>query len=177
MLINEGVKQPRRGRLLNGNPSGDFLSAPRCGARTRSGTPCACPAIRGRTRCRLHGGLSTGPRTLEGIKRIRARTLKHGRYSRIGRELERAVREQQDSWREHGNSVPQAVDARDVFGDGELQAVPRCAGQPDGRHHRPSVGAAEHPMNSGVVEFHLCPEAGDWVIELRIAFPPGRLIN
>ena len=34
--------------------------APRCGARTRSGTPCRRPAIRGRKRCRLHGGLSPG---------------------------------------------------------------------------------------------------------------------
>jgi hypothetical protein len=35
-------------------------SAPRCGARTRAGTPCQCPALRGRKRCRLHGGLSPG---------------------------------------------------------------------------------------------------------------------
>ncbi len=34
--------------------------APRCGARTRSGTPCQSPAIHGRKRCRLHGGLSPG---------------------------------------------------------------------------------------------------------------------
>src|SRR6202158_2476665 len=34
--------------------------ASRCGARTRAGTPCHCPAIRGRKRCRLHGGLSPG---------------------------------------------------------------------------------------------------------------------
>jgi hypothetical protein len=30
----------------------------RCGARTPSGTPCQRPAIRGRKRCRLHGGLN-----------------------------------------------------------------------------------------------------------------------
>ncbi len=34
--------------------------APKCGARTRAGAPCRRPAIRGRTRCRLHGGLSPG---------------------------------------------------------------------------------------------------------------------
>jgi hypothetical protein len=33
---------------------------PRCNAKTRAGTPCQCPAIRGRKRCRLHGGLSPG---------------------------------------------------------------------------------------------------------------------
>ena len=32
----------------------------RCGARTRAGTQCRRPAISGRNRCRLHGGLSPG---------------------------------------------------------------------------------------------------------------------
>ena len=31
-------------------------AAPRYGARTRKGTPRAAPAIRGRARCRMHGG-------------------------------------------------------------------------------------------------------------------------
>jgi hypothetical protein len=44
----------RANRLQN------LIQAPRCGARTRSGTPCQRPAIRGRKRCRLHGGLSPG---------------------------------------------------------------------------------------------------------------------
>jgi hypothetical protein len=40
--------------------------APRCGARTRGGTACQRPALRGRRRCRLHGGLSPGaPRGME----------------------------------------------------------------------------------------------------------------
>lgn len=34
--------------------------APRCGATTRVGAPCQCPTMRGRKRCRLHGGLSLG---------------------------------------------------------------------------------------------------------------------
>src|SRR3981081_1321085 len=34
--------------------------APRCGALTRAGTACQSPAVRGRRRCRLHGGLSPG---------------------------------------------------------------------------------------------------------------------
>jgi glucans biosynthesis protein len=39
--------------------------APRCGAMTRARTPCECPAIRGRARCRMHGGRSPGaPRGL-----------------------------------------------------------------------------------------------------------------
>ena len=38
-------------------------AAPRCGAKNRQGRPCRCPALRGKRRCRLHGGLSTGPPT------------------------------------------------------------------------------------------------------------------
>jgi hypothetical protein len=38
----------------------NIRGAPRCGARTRAGSPCQCPAIRGRARCRLHGGKSSG---------------------------------------------------------------------------------------------------------------------
>jgi hypothetical protein len=34
--------------------------AARCGAKTRAGLPCQRPALRGRRRCRLHGGLSPG---------------------------------------------------------------------------------------------------------------------
>jgi hypothetical protein len=61
-----------------GNPN--LALAPRCGARTRAGCPCRAPAIRGRLRCRMHGGRSTGPRTAEGLARLRqARTI-HGRY-------------------------------------------------------------------------------------------------
>jgi hypothetical protein len=30
--------------------------SPRCGARTRSGTPCQSPAVAGKTHCRMHGG-------------------------------------------------------------------------------------------------------------------------
>jgi hypothetical protein len=57
----------------------------RCHARTRRGTSCQAPAIRGRRRCRLHGGLSTGApcgtgngmfqhglRTVEAIEQRRA---------------------------------------------------------------------------------------------------------
>ncbi len=33
-----------------------MLSSPRCGAKTRSGTPCKSPAVRGKKRCRMHGG-------------------------------------------------------------------------------------------------------------------------
>jgi len=79
----------RRGRLKNGNPPGDFTKAPRCGAKNRRGAPCQCPA-RANGRCRLHGGLSTGSKTAEGIERIRQAVTKHGRYSQRAK-TERAV--------------------------------------------------------------------------------------
>jgi len=44
------------------------IKGEKCGARTRKGVPCKAPAM-GNGRCRLHGGLSTGARTLEGRRR------------------------------------------------------------------------------------------------------------
>ncbi len=40
-----------------------------CGAKTRQGTPCKRKDLLKGGRCRLHGGLSTGPKTLEGKRR------------------------------------------------------------------------------------------------------------
>jgi hypothetical protein len=70
-------------RLKNGNRSGDPQAAPRCGAkaRTRGGNPCQAPAVKGKMRCRMHGGLSTGPRTPEGLERSKRARWKHGRFS------------------------------------------------------------------------------------------------
>src|SRR5579864_4879770 len=87
---NEEEPLIRRGWLKNGNPPGDPNKARRCGAKTRRGTPCQCPAMRN-GRCRLHGGLSTGPKTAEGIERIRRAVTKHRRYS-AGAKAERRHR-------------------------------------------------------------------------------------
>lgn len=57
------------------------MKASRCGAKTRKGTPCRAPAMKN-GRCRLHGGKSTGPKTPEGIERIRQAHLKHGEYTK-----------------------------------------------------------------------------------------------
>lgn len=50
---------------------------PKCGAKCRDGHACQAPAVwdhekdRPRNgRCRMHGGLSTGPRTVEGRRRL-----------------------------------------------------------------------------------------------------------
>ena len=44
-------------------------------------------------RCRMHGGLSTGPKTAEGIERIRAARTKHGRYSQASIAARREARQ------------------------------------------------------------------------------------
>ncbi len=82
--VDHTPHEQRRGWLRHGNPPGDFSRAPRCEARTRRGTPCQCPAMRN-GRCRLHGGLSTGPKTAEGVERIRRASTTHGRRSQAAR--------------------------------------------------------------------------------------------
>ena len=42
----------------------------RCNATTRKGHPCKLMSEPGRTRCKFHGGMSTGPKTAEGKARI-----------------------------------------------------------------------------------------------------------
>ena len=42
----------------------------RCNAKTRKGTSCRNLSEAGRRRCKFHGGMSTGPRTIEGRERI-----------------------------------------------------------------------------------------------------------
>ena len=58
----------------------------RCGAKTRSGTPCKNPAVRGKARCRFHGGRSTGAKTPEGRARLSALHWKHGRSTTEAKE-------------------------------------------------------------------------------------------
>jgi hypothetical protein len=58
----------------------------------RAGTPCRSAAMPN-GRCRMHGGKSTGPRTPEGIERIRASRTKHGRYSQAAIERRREMRQ------------------------------------------------------------------------------------
>ena len=67
-------------------------SCPRCGAKTRAGTPCQSPAMKNR-RCRLHGGLATGPKTAEGLARIRAAQTTHGMRTAEMEAMRKLVRE------------------------------------------------------------------------------------
>ena len=54
----------------------------RCEAKTRRGTKCQSAAYKHNGRCRLHGGLSTGARTPEGLQRISEANIKHGRQTK-----------------------------------------------------------------------------------------------
>ena len=69
-------------------------AASRCGARRkRDGKPCCQPAMPN-GRCRVHGGLSTGPRTPEGLERSRRSNWKHGHYSAEAKQVRREARQQ-----------------------------------------------------------------------------------
>jgi uncharacterized protein YjcR len=52
-----------------------LVDAPRCGAKTRSGAPCASFVVHGKKRCRMHGGIGSG------APRGNTNALKHGLYS------------------------------------------------------------------------------------------------
>ncbi|WP_354225367.1 HGGxSTG domain-containing protein [Bradyrhizobium sp. F1.4.3] len=53
-----------------------MLTSPRCGAGTRSGTTCRAPAVRGKTRCRMHGGAAGS-----GAPRKNQNARKHGLFT------------------------------------------------------------------------------------------------
>ena len=64
-----------------------MVGAPRCGARTRAGTPCRAPARRGRARCRMHGGADGS-----GAQPGNRNAFKHGLYSAETKARRRALR-------------------------------------------------------------------------------------
>ena len=82
-------------------------SCHRCGARTRSGASCKSPAMQN-GRCRMHGGTSTGPRTSEGLERMRRANTRHGIYSEESRRQMRAIRKLVREAEQTGRFVEQA---------------------------------------------------------------------
>ncbi len=58
--------------MPNGEDLPDFFATMRCGAQTRAATPCRRTDIYSNGRCKLHGGLSTGPKTKAGLRRVTA---------------------------------------------------------------------------------------------------------
>ena len=71
----------------NTRVSGMLLSR-RCGARTRGGSPCRCPAVSGKRRCRMHGG-SAG----SGAPRGNHNALKSGDDTKQAIEARQALRD------------------------------------------------------------------------------------
>jgi glucans biosynthesis protein len=53
-----------------------MLASARCGAKTRAGQACASPAVRGKTRCRMHGGAPGS-----GAPNKNKNALKHGLFT------------------------------------------------------------------------------------------------
>ena len=53
-----GFLIPEAQNMTSDHPrnTGPMLASPRCGAKTRDGDGCRSPAVRGRKRCRMHGG-------------------------------------------------------------------------------------------------------------------------
>jgi hypothetical protein len=56
--------------------TGPMLASPRCGAKTRSGGACRSPAVRGKKRCRMHGGAQGS-----GAPRANQNARKHGLFT------------------------------------------------------------------------------------------------
>ena len=66
--------------------AGGRIKCKRCQARSsRKKQQCGKPAMRGKNVCGTHGGLSTGPRTQEGIQRIKDAHWKHGNETKEAR--------------------------------------------------------------------------------------------
>lgn len=63
-------------------------TSPRCGAQTRSGEPCRAPALRGKARCRMHGGAWGS-----GAPVGNSNALKHGYYAADAISERRQVRD------------------------------------------------------------------------------------
>lgn len=74
-----------------------FDNAPRCGARTKrnNGNPCRSPAVRGKTRCRIHG-CSKG----SGAQRKNQNALKHGYTTREAKTRRREIKDALTEWRQ-----------------------------------------------------------------------------
>jgi uncharacterized protein YjcR len=66
--------------------TGPMLESLRCGAKTRAGHPCKAPAVKGKNRCRMHGGAAGS-----GAPINNQNALKHGVYTRQAIEERQAL--------------------------------------------------------------------------------------
>ncbi len=82
MTVSHGPNCEKRGR----GDAARLQASPRCGARTRTGSTCASPAIRARARCRMHGGAAGS-----GAPRGNRNALKDGFHTAEARSRRRAL--------------------------------------------------------------------------------------
>ena len=68
--------------------TGPMRTSPRCGVKTRKGTPCQAPALSGKARCRMHGGAAGS-----GAPKGNQNALKHGLYTKEAQAVRKHVRE------------------------------------------------------------------------------------
>ena len=70
--------------------AGGNIVCRRCNAMSkRTKVQCGAPAMQGKTKCKTHGGMSTGPRTNEGkLLCAQAKTI-HGNDNRADRQVHR----------------------------------------------------------------------------------------
>jgi hypothetical protein len=66
--------------------TGPMLASPRCGAKTRSAGACRSPAVHGKKRCRMHGGVQGS-----GAPRANQNARKHGLFTRGAIEERRRI--------------------------------------------------------------------------------------
>ena len=94
-VYNSGVEQ--KGRDINIvnveltlTTAGGNIVCRRCNATSkRTKVQCGAPAMQGKTKCKTHGGMSTGPATNEGkLRCAQAKTI-HGNDSRADRQVHR----------------------------------------------------------------------------------------
>jgi glucans biosynthesis protein len=89
-MTNDPIRQADIERRL-----ANLAKAPRCGARTRMGSPCRQAAVKGRTRCRMHGGAKGSggpPGARNGNFKHCLWTFKHGLWTRDSKRLRCATR-------------------------------------------------------------------------------------
>jgi len=70
--------------------AGGKISCNQCTAKSkRSGVQCRAPALKTSKaqKCRVHGGKSTGPKTQDGIQRIRKANMTHGNQTKQAKEI------------------------------------------------------------------------------------------
>jgi hypothetical protein len=58
--------------------TGPMRASPRCGAKIRCGEACRAPAVRGKRRCRMHGGAPES-----GAPRGNQNARKHGLFTKV----------------------------------------------------------------------------------------------